>query len=162
MKSKPTVIQLILEGNPKGSTACWKSQKSANCQAETEWRDRTINMRMKPALVKQPFSGTYQGYDGMQLFTSYRMYPSKCAGCLGQRTDSDTSVINRLTNKRCIRQSITLVVTPAKWGLPKSERRKAMKVAPENLTCNGASVVVRARESLVHGEGKQSYRFNDY
>lgn len=91
-------------------------------------------MRMKPALVKQQFSGTHQGYDGRQLFTSYRMYPSKCAGCLGQRTDSDTSVINRLTNERCIRLSITLVITPAKWGLPKSERRKAMEVAPENLT----------------------------
>jgi hypothetical protein len=134
MKSKPTVIQLIPEGNPRGSVACWKSHKSANCQAATEWRDRTIDMRMKPVLVKQQFSGIYQGYDGKQLFTSYRMYPSKCLGCLGQRTDCDTSAISRLTNERCIRQSIMLVITPAKWGLPKSECRKAMETAPENPT----------------------------
>lgn len=131
MKRKPTVIRLIPEGNPRGSIACRKSHKSANCQAATEWQDRTIDMRMKPVLVKQQFSGTHQGYDGRQLFTSYRMYPSRCVECLGQRTDCDTSAICRLTNERCIRQSITLVITPAKWGLPKPERRKAMEIAPE-------------------------------
>jgi hypothetical protein len=132
MKRKPTVIRLIPEGNPRGSVACRKSHKSANCQAATEWQDRTTDMRMKPVLVKQQFSGTHQGYDGRQLHTSYRMYPSKCLECLGQRTDNDTSAISRLTNERCIRQSVMLVITPAKWGLPKLERRKAMETAPEN------------------------------
>jgi xanthine/CO dehydrogenase XdhC/CoxF family maturation factor len=132
MKRKPTVIQLIPEGNPRRSVACWKSQKSANCQAATEWQDRTIDMRMKPVLVKQQFSGIYQGCGGRQLQTLHRMYPSKFLCCLGQRTDCDTSAICRLTNERCIRQSIMLVITPAKWGLPKPERRKAMETDPEN------------------------------
>jgi hypothetical protein len=132
IKIKPTVIRLIPKGNQRGSIACRKSHKSANCQAATEWQDRTTDTRMKPVLVEQQFSGTYQGYDGRQLHTSYRMYPGKFLGCLGQRTDCDTSAISRLTNEHCIRQSVTLVITHAKWGLPKPERRKAMESAPEN------------------------------
>lgn len=132
MKIRPTVIRLIPEGNPRGSVACRRSHKSVNCYAATEWQDRTRDIRMKPVLVKQQFSGTHQGYGGKQLHTPFRMYPSKFLGCLGQRTDCDTSVISRLVNERCIRQSVMLVITPAKWGLPKPECQKAMEKAPEN------------------------------
>lgn len=132
MKIRPTVIRLIPEENPRGSIACRKRHKSANCYVATEWQDRMTDMRMKPVLVEQQFSGIYQGYDGKQLYTSYRMYPSKFLGCLGRRTDCDTSAISRLVNERCIRQSDTLVITHAKWGLPKLECRKAMEIAPEN------------------------------
>ena len=133
MKMKLTVIRLIPKGNPRGSIACRKSHKSANCQAATEWQDRTTDIRMKPVLVEQQLSGTYQGCSGRQLHTLHRMYPSKFLGCLGQRTDCDTSAISRLTNERCIRQSVMLVITYTKWGLPKLECRKAMESAPENL-----------------------------
>ena len=122
MKIRPTVIRLIPEGNPRGSAACRRSHKSANCHAATEWQDRKTDMRMKPELVEQQSSGTYQGCGGRQLPTPYRMYPSKCLGCMGQRTDCDTSAISRLTDERCIRQSVMLVITPAKWGLPKPKR----------------------------------------
>jgi len=132
MKTKLTVIRLIPEGNLRGSIACRKSHKSANCQAATEWQDRTTDMRMKPVLVEQQSSGTHQGCGGRQLHTLHRMYPNKFLGCLGQGTDCDTSAISRLTNERCIRQSVMLVITPAKWGLPKPERRKAMESVPEN------------------------------
>ncbi|MEJ8741040.1 MULTISPECIES: hypothetical protein [Phocaeicola] len=50
---------------------------------------------------------------------------------MGQRTDCDTSAISRLTDERCIRQSVMLVITPAKWGLPKPKRRKAIEVVLE-------------------------------
>jgi hypothetical protein len=132
MKMKSTVIRLIPEGNPRRSIACRKSHKSANCQVAAEWQDRTTDIRMKPALVEQQFSGTHHCYGGRQLHTPYRMYPNKFLGCLGQRTDCDTSAICRLTNERCIRQSVTLVITSAKWGLPKPECRKAMESVPEN------------------------------
>jgi hypothetical protein len=131
MKKKPTVIRLIPKGNPRRSVACRRSHKSTNCQAATEWQDRTTDMRMKPALVKQQFSGTHQGYGVRQLHTLYRMYPDKFLGCLGQRTYCDTSAISRLMDECCIRQSVTLVITPAKWGLPKPERRKAIEIALE-------------------------------
>ena len=105
MKIRPTVIRLIPEGNPRGSVACRRSHKSANCHAATEWQDRKTDMRMKPELVEQQSSGTYQG--------------------------CDTSAISRLTDERCIRQSVMLVITPAKWGLPKPKRRKAIEVVLE-------------------------------
>lgn len=131
MKISPTVIRLIPEGNPRGSVACRRSHKSANCHAATEWQDRKTDMRMKPELVEQQSSGTYQGCGGRQVPTPYRMYPSKCLDCMGQRTDCDTSAISRLTDERCIRQSVMLVITPAKWGLPKPKRRKAIEVVLE-------------------------------
>lgn len=114
-----------------GSVACRRSHKSANCRAATEWQDRTTDMRLKPKLVEQQSSGTHQSCGGRQLLTPYRMYPNKCSGCLGQRTDCDTSAISRLTDERCIRQSVMLVITLAKWGLPKPKRRKAIEVALE-------------------------------
>jgi len=132
MKTKLTVIRLIPKGNHRGSIACRKSHKSANCQAATEWQDRTTDTRMKPVLVEQQPSGTHYGCGGRQLHTLHRMYPGKLFKCLGQRTDCDTSAISRLTDERCIRQSVTLVITYAKWGLPKPERRKAMESVPEN------------------------------
>ena len=48
MKIRPTVIRLIPEGNPRGSVACRRSHKSANCQAATEWQVKMIDMRIKP------------------------------------------------------------------------------------------------------------------
>lgn len=48
MKRKPTPSQLILKGNPRGSAACWKSDKSTNCHVATELRGGTIDTRMKP------------------------------------------------------------------------------------------------------------------
>lgn len=53
MLNKPNVIQLIPEGNPRGSVACWKSHKSTNCRVATEWQDIKTDTRMKPALVEQ-------------------------------------------------------------------------------------------------------------
>jgi hypothetical protein len=132
MKRKPAANRLIRRGNPMGSIACRKSHKSANCHAATEWQGRTTDIRMKPELVEQQSSGIYQGCGGRQLQTPHRMYPGKFSGCPGQRTDCDTSAISRLMNERCIRQSVTLVITSAKWGLPKPECRKAMESAPEN------------------------------
>ncbi len=131
MKIKPTAIRLILEGNPRGSIACRRSHKSANCHAATEWQGRKTNIRMKSELIKQQSSGTHQGYDGRQIYTLYRMYPSKFLGCLGQRTNCGTSAISRLTDERCIREFVTLVITHAKWGLPNPECRKAIEMALE-------------------------------
>jgi hypothetical protein len=65
-------------------------------------------------------------------YANIDMYPSVFLERMGQRTDCDTSAISRLTDERCIRQSVTLVITHAKWGLPKPERRKAMETVPEN------------------------------
>jgi hypothetical protein len=132
MKKKSTANRLIRRRNPMGSVACRQSHKSANCHAATEWQGRTTDIRMKPELVEQQSSGIYQGCGGRQLQTLHRMYPSVFLERMGQRTDCDTSAISRLTDERCIRQSVTLVITHAKWGLPKPERRKAMETVPEN------------------------------
>ena len=48
MKRKPTPSQLILKGNPRGSAACWKSDKSTNCHVATEGQDEKTYIRMKP------------------------------------------------------------------------------------------------------------------
>ena len=70
-----------------------------------------------------------------------------------------------LSRRICNKQKRTKVISDnlssgsyyaSKRGLPKSERRKAIRYRPMKIRQgNGASVVVRARESLVHGEGKQ-------
>jgi len=134
MKVKPTAIRLIPEGNPRRSVACRKSHKSANCHAATEWQGRKTNIRMKSELIKQQSSGINQGYNGRQIHTLYRMYSSKFLGCLEQGTDCDTSTICRLTDERCIREFVMLVIAHAKWGLPNPECRKAIETALEYPT----------------------------
>lgn len=55
----------------------------------------------------------------------------------------------------------TAFYSVTKWGLPKLECSQELWVQALKIQYgNGAAVVVRARENLVHGEGKQPISFN--
>lgn len=127
MKSKPTPSQLILRGNPRGSVACWKSDKSTNCHVATELQGRTIDTRMKPEWLND---SSVANVEAMAKDNYIRHTVIPLLNRLGEeaRTNHSTTVINGEKSERRIRQSIMLIViTLTKWGLPKPKRRKAIE-----------------------------------
>lgn len=131
MKKKPTPSQLILKGNPRGSAACWKSDKSTNCHVATELQGGTIDTRMKPDwLNDSPVAAVEAMTKGSYIRHTVVHFPSLLGG--SARTNHSTTAINGTKDERRIRQSITLIViTLTKWGLPKPKRRKAIEFALE-------------------------------
>ncbi|KAA6325128.1 Group II intron-encoded protein LtrA [termite gut metagenome] len=87
--------------------------------------------------------------------TSYRNTQPFLVAGLGKRTCYGTAAISRKGRKSypTIYRANSYYVS--KRGLPIPECRKAMGIALNIRSGNRASVVVRARESLVHGKGRQ-------
>ena len=110
MKSKPTTNRLIQRGNPKGSTACRQSHKSASCHVATEWQGRKTSMRMKPELVKRQSCCTFESNDGRQLQTSFRSTLTKYRYVQSKRTDYETTAISGLKDGNRIRQFVKQIV----------------------------------------------------
>lgn len=131
MKRKPTPSQLILKGNPRGSAACWKSDKSTNCHVATELRGGTIDTRMKPDWLNDSSVATVEAMTKDSYIRHTVVHFSSLLGG-SARTNHSTTAISGTKDERRIRQSITLIViTLTKWGLPKPKRRKAIEFALE-------------------------------
>ena len=131
MKRKPTPSQLILKGNPRGSAACWKSDKSTNCHVATELRGGTIDTRMKPDWLNDSSVANEEAM-AKDNYIRHTVIPFLSRSGEEARTNYSTTVINGEKSERRIRQSITLIViTLTKWGLPKPKRRKAIEFALE-------------------------------
>ena len=131
MKRKPTPSQLILKGTPRGSAACWKSDKSTNCHVATELRGGTIDTRMKPDWLNDSSVANEEAM-AKDNYIRHTVIPFLSRSGEEARTNYSTTVINGEKSERRIRQSITLIViTLTKWGLPKPKRRKAIEFALE-------------------------------
>ena len=125
MKRKPTPSQLILKGNPRGSVACWKSDKSTNCHVATELRGGTIDTRMNPNWLNDSLVANEEAM-AKDNYIRHTVIPFLSRSGEEARTNYSTTVVNGEKSERRIRQSITLIViTLTKWGLPKLKCRNA-------------------------------------
>ena len=145
---RPTTNRLIWRGNPKGSVACRQSHKSANCQAATEWRDGTTNMRMKPELVKRQSCCTLSSNDGRQLQTSFRSTLTEYGYVKSKRTNYETTAISGLMDGNRIRQFVKqIVITHLNGDCLNQNAVWLWSTAPEYLTWQRSS-----RSSLSKGK----------
>lgn len=138
-----------------GSVACWKRHKSVNYRTATECLNETIDMRMKTILFERQ-SKLLVGKPRRKIVTNvglqYFYFPT-----------SSMRAENRLQNSRNKRKrtkiasdNLSSYVTICLNGDCLSRNAERLWDLPLNILYgNRVSVVVRARESLVHGEGRQ-------
>ncbi len=127
---RPTSSRLILEGNRRGSIACRKLGKSANCQAATEPKGRKIDIRMKPDWLNDSQAAlTVAKAEDSYIRLIAVPYATSRDGMA--RTYCDATAISGEKDESRIRQSIKFVNTMTKWGLPKLGCLKAMSADSE-------------------------------
>ena len=145
-----------------GSVACWKRHKSANYHAATECLNEMIDMRMKTILFERQ-SELLVGKPRRKIVTNvglqYFYFPT-----------SSTRAENRLQNSRNKRKrtkiasdnllSYVTICLNGDYLNRKAYRGGLWEYRSLNIRQgNRVFVVVRARESLVHGEGRQCLLF---
>lgn len=138
-----------------GSVACWKRHKSVNYHTATECLNEMIDMRMKTILFeRQP--KMLVGKPRRKIVTNvglqYFYFPT-----------SSTRAENRLQishdkwkRAKIASDNLSRYVTLCLNGDCLSRNAERLWDLSLNILYgNRVSVVVRARESLVHGEGRQ-------
>ena len=117
----------------RGNIALRKSDKSANCHAATELQGKKTDMRMKPVLVEQQSSGTYQGHGTRQLPQNAMSRVSQQVFRLFGTQNRLRHVCNKQINGRKLHPTVCRAVDiQTKWGLPNPKRRKAIAEGLEN------------------------------
>lgn len=148
-----------------GTITCKESVKSANCEAVTMAQGEKAYMRMKPDWLND----SSVAYDVTTTESSYIRcigVPAQCScdaqAHNGLRHDRNKRIKERKSHPTICRANsyyktkrrLVAEPLPISVGL----RGRVTALSSQRSVANGASIVVRAWESHVHGEGKQVNR----
>ena len=145
-----------------GSVACWKRHKSANYRAATECLNETLDMRMKTTLFERQ-SETLNGKHRPKIVNTV-VLQYFCLPTSGMRAENRLQV-SRDKRKRANVASDNLscyvaICLNGDYLNRNAYRGRLWEYRSLNIRQgNRVFVVVRARESLVHGEGRQCLLF---
>lgn len=139
-----------------GSVACWKRHKSVNYHTATECLNEMIDMRMKTILFeRQP--KMLVGKPRRKIVTNvglqYFYFPTS-----SMRAENRLQVSHdKWKRAKIASDNLSAMLLVCLNGDYLSRNAERLWGLPLNILYgNRVSVVVRAGESLVHGEGRQS------